>query len=502
MRGILISVCASLYLFGASAGDPQSILNEVVKLRQKYDECRAGQSAVLGVAPEVYTQCDKERKESTQKLKGYQTRLSVLDLKIQQKTDELERLKKHNRDIERELSQKKGVIQSLEKTLNDRDKKYREAAARNEFLAEQENAAKIGRIERKKLTDALTKAKSEIERLEHASAKSAQEKSALEKKLSETRFQADKFRSEKHEGAVADQSRTIKSLQEQLSQAKGRILELQNTPSSVVTKEKVVTKIVEPTDKINALQRELSAAQATILSLKSTPTAAKEKIVEKVVYRDRPVEKIVEKVVYKDRPVVQERVVTKVVEPTEKIASLQRELSKAQAKIVNLRSSVPDVVVKEKIVEKVVYKDRPVEKIVYKDRPVVQERIVTKVVEPTDKLKSLQHKPAPNVQSVQSKEATQKEKKAVIAIQENKASAVSGTPKKGTSSAYRMAVNGPIFNAPGGEQIDTWEARRSFTAGNPSNGWVHITGYFVNRVWTATGEGEKLWVRESDVIRR
>lgn len=65
-----------------------------------------------------------------------------------------------------------------------------------------------------------------------------------------------------------------------------------------------------------------------------------------------------------------------------------------------------------------------------------------------------------------------------------------------------MATDAPIYNAPGGRQIDTWEAKRSFTAGNPSGGWVHITGYFVNRVWQSTKDDENLYVKESDVIRR
>jgi len=92
----------------------------------------------------------------------------------------------------------------------------------------------------------------------------------------------------------------------------------------------------------------------------------------------------------------------------------------------------------------------------------------------------------------------------MVASKELKApAAVVSTPvKQGKSSAYRMASNAPIYNAPGGSVVDTWEERRSFTAGNPSGGWVHITGYFVNRVWQRTAEGENLYVRESDVIRR
>ncbi|MDD5159448.1 MAG: IMCp domain-containing protein [Sulfuricurvum sp.] len=189
---------------------------------------------------------------------------------------------------------------------------------------------------------------------------------------------------------------------------------------------------------------------------KSAP--AQSAVQEKIVYKDRPVvqEKVIEKVVYKDRPVIQEKVVEKVVYQDRAVVK-----------------------------EKVVYKDRPVEKVVYKDRPVIQEKIVTKIIKTPalpEKVSKVVHTP---------------EAKAPIT-----ASITPVAKKIGFSSAYRMASNAPIYNAPNGSQVDTWEERRSFTAGNPSSGWVHITGYFVNRVWTAAREDENLWVKESDVIRR
>lgn len=538
MRGLLLSTLTAVYLFGA-AEEGGNILSEVAKLRQKYEECRAGQNTVLGIDPKLHTQCEKDRDESKGKVRGYASRIASLEGLVQQNTKELFRLKKRNTEIERELSQKKGIIQSLEKTVNTRDKKYREEAARNEILTAQSNTAKVSRIERQSLTNALTKAKFEVERLEQLVSKTTKERTRLEKELTEARAQADKYRNVrpvsvpnvqevKTVAVSSDQSGKVKALQDELAKANVLIVQLQNNASKALPKEKIVTKIVEPTDKIAALQRELSAAQTTIANLKnnSSKSIAKEKIVEKVVYKERPVEKIVEKIVYKDRPVVQEKIVTRVVEPTEKINALQRELLAAQATIANLKNSSSKTIVKEKIVEKVVYKERPVEKIVekvvYKDRPVVQEKIVTKIVEPTEKLKALQDKLAQSEaqiaklkaqpqkltvpkapKSAPQNDIAQPNLKKSSAVAVLKAPAVSAPAvKKGTSSAYRMAANAPIYNAPGGHQVDTWEERRSFTAGNPSNGWVHITGYFVNRVWQSTAEGENLWVKESDVIRR
>ncbi|AFV97246.1 MULTISPECIES: hypothetical protein [unclassified Sulfuricurvum] len=460
MKAILLSTLAAVYLFGATE-QSGAIVNEVAKLRQKYEECRAGQSTVLGIEPKVYAQSEKERKELNTKVIGYKSRIADLEGQIKQSYSELTRLKKRNTEVEREISQKRGVVQSLEQTLTARDKNYRAEVERNEMLTEQTNTAKVSRIERKNLTDSLSRAKFDIERLENVIAKTAKERTRLEKELTESRAQVDKFRNTKTSSVanvqevknvapVSDQSGKIKALQNELSRANALIVELQNTPKPS-TKEKVVTKVVEPTDKIVALQRELSTAQTTIANLKKG---------SKVTVQERIVEKVIEKVVYKDRPVVQEKIV---------------------------------------------------EKVVYKDRPVVHEKIVTKESDATEKLnRALQQKLAENEVQMEKLKAkkgklTPPKMTKIAQTPDIKTSVVSAasTPKKGGfSSAYRMASNAPIYNAPGGSQVDTWEARRSFTAGNPSNGWVHITGYFVNRVWTSTGAGENLYVRESDVIRR
>ena len=588
MRGLFISVLAAGYLYGAS--EPQSILGEVAKLRQKYEECRQGQSAVLGIEPKLYQQCESERKDATGKIKGYQSRIASLETQIKENNTALTRLVTQNRDVNHELSQKTGIIKSMEQTLTSRDKQYREAVAQNEILSQNINTVKVSKIERESLKSALATLKEEKDELTrklnkavaaHPAADASVKLQTMQADLSKAQATIARLQSaptqsvlaekvvykdrpviqEKIVTKVVEPTEKIKALQSELSAAQTVIANLKSssgvkvvykdrivTQEKVVYKdrpvvqEKIVTKVVEPTEKIKALQSELASAQTTIANLKNAPAKVviKEKIVpqEKVVYQDRIVTQ--EKVVYKDRPVVQEKIVTKVVEPTEKIKALQSELASAQTTIANLKNAPAKVVIKEKIVpqEKVVYQDRIVtqEKVVYKDRPVVQEKIVTKVDESArrqiDKLalelerqksklaKAAQTPPqtkpavvapvavaAPQTATkLTAKSVTVPEsaKKAVAPVLAKPitAAAITPAPKKGGSSAYRMASNAPIYSAPGGGQVDTWEERRSFTAGNPSNGWVHITGYFVNRVWTATREDENLWVKESDVIRR
>lgn len=453
MKTFFLSLIAAGSLYGANA-ETQTILNDVVKLREKYEECRKHQA-----------------QDPDQKIKGYQKRIMTLETHIKGNMADLKRLSKHNRQIEQELSRKKGVIKSLEKTLTSRDEQYRAAAARNEQLSKQANAVKVGKIERENLTKALAKAKEETARLQRELKKNTPE--GTKKEIESARTEIVKLRTElaaaksiKAAPAVSTaETGKIKALQEELAIANGMVAQLQKAPPLV--QEKIVTRTVEPTEKLVALQRELNVARTEIANLKNaTPKqVVKEKIVEKVVYKDRIVtqekvvykEKPVEKIVYKERPVVQEKIVTKTVEPTEKINALQTKLAAAESQIAKLKTALAASRMKHGSA-------------VISAAPAREVRSAVKVP-PAE--------PAKNV--------------AATPFQ---------TPKKKGSSAYRMASNAPIYNAPSGSVIDNWEARRSFTAGEPSSGWVRITGYFVNRVWQPTREDELLWVRESDVIRR
>lgn len=414
-RAVLLSTLCTVYLCAAN-NDPQNIVNEVSKLRQKYEECRQQQT---NASPSGYSA----------KIQGYQKRIADLEGKLEQNARELLQIKKRTTEAEREILQKRGVIQSLEQTLTARDKNYRAEVAHNEMLTEQTNTAKVSRIERKNLTDSLNKAKFDIERLENVIAKTAKERTRLEQELSEARGQVDKFRTTKTSGAVT------------------------------VQEPKKVLPVSDQSGKIKALQNELSRANALILELQNAPKPSAK---EKVVYRDRPIvqERVVEKVVYKDRPVIQEKIVEKVVvksnDATEKLnRALQQKLAENEAQMEKLKAKT------------------------------------AKLVPPkTTKMA---------VQSVAVPEKTSK----VLKAPESKvpvAASSTSTGKKSAPSAYRMATNAPVYNAPGGSVVDTWEARRSFTSGTVSNGWIKITGYFVNRVWQRADE--ELWVKESDVIRR
>lgn len=494
VRAVLLSALCAMYLYGAN--DPQAIVNEVTKLRQKYEECRQAQNSLSA-------------SDAAAKIQGYQKRIAVLENQIKQRENELLQIKKQKTEMERDLSQKQGVIRSMEKSLTTKDQQYRQTVTQKETLAKEANAVKVGKIERESMKNALLKAKADLEKLEKSMGKNDKEVIVLRASLATAKAEIEKLRAQPlaqgqntaklpvNVPAPVDQTPKIKALQSELAKANALITQLQKAPVQSGVQEKIVIKTVEPTEKIVALQRQLASAQATISNLqKGVKTVTQEKIVEKVVY--------------KDRPVIQEKIVTKVVEPTEKITALQHELAAAQKTIANLKKGTsPKVVVQEKVVEKVVYKDRPV----------TVEKVAAKAVNPTEQLnKALHQKLAQNEAQTAKlkapampKPTPPKETKLTAAAvptkvqktsQPTKAPVVTASeaPKKSSPSAYRMAKNAPIYSAPGGSVIDTWEERRSFTSGTASNGWVKITGYFVNRVWQRADQD--MWVKESDVIKR
>lgn len=425
------------------SGDSQSVLSEVSKLRQKYEECRASQGEIKGVDPKVLAVCRDENKKLTL-----------------------------------EITHKNGVIRSLEQTMLVRDRSYRETNARNKNLTAQLHTDQVSRQEREMLKKALVDVKGEL---------------ALAQK------------------ELRGGSSSLVQTREALKNTKAELAKLQSHPSSIKTVEKVVTKVVEPTEKIQSLQAQLNAANIVITQLRNAPQAKISAPQQpQVVYKDRIVtqEKVVEKIVYKDRPIGKEKIVEKVVykdRPIEKVVYKDRPI--------------------EKIVEKVVYKDRPVEKIVTKTVVVEKhtmdettQRKMDKLALELERVKTLNQKltndlmktapkrkvavelpPLPPVAPTPNRIVAKAIAAPVIKPSPQAEKSASSSTK---SSVYRMANNASIYNAPNGKAIDTWEERRSFTGNSPANGWIHITGYFVNRVFQGTAAGENLWVKESDAIRR
>ena len=69
------------------------------------------------------------------------------------------------------------------------------------------------------------------------------------------------------------------------------------------------------------------------------------------------------------------------------------------------------------------------------------------------------------------------------------------------AAPFRLKNNAKIYNSfENPKYLFTWDKGRSFTSNQKTDGWVKITGYFVNRVWQPASED--LWVHEEDVLQR
>lgn len=261
-----------------------------------------------------------------------------------------------------------------------------------------------------------------------------------------------------------------------------------------------------------ALARTKEELERTQKALKNSgkPLAVyKEKapvVQEKIIYKD----KIVERIVYRDNPSV-----TKTIEP--KI--IYKDKIVYRDKIVANKPCEPKIIYKDKVVEKIVYKEKLVPAKAVEPKIVYKEKIVEKVVikeKPIEKTKgdakTTLKAPAiaPKAPSVQISQNEQKQRQIdKLALERERMASIlkpplvaktDSEPKKRTSGAYRFASNAGVYNGINGTKIDMWEQGRSFTSGTSNGGWVKITGYFVNRVWQPAGE--EMWVKESDVIKR
>ena len=68
------------------------------------------------------------------------------------------------------------------------------------------------------------------------------------------------------------------------------------------------------------------------------------------------------------------------------------------------------------------------------------------------------------------------------------------------SHTYRMRVEAKIYNAINGDFIETWEEQTSFTSNLSKDGWIMITGYFINKKWVKAKA--EIWVKAEDTLKR
>lgn len=68
------------------------------------------------------------------------------------------------------------------------------------------------------------------------------------------------------------------------------------------------------------------------------------------------------------------------------------------------------------------------------------------------------------------------------------------------SYTYRMRIEAKIYNGINGDFIEAWEEKTSFTGNLSQDGWIMITGYFVEKKWVKAKA--EMWVKAEDTIKR
>ncbi len=78
------------------------------------------------------------------------------------------------------------------------------------------------------------------------------------------------------------------------------------------------------------------------------------------------------------------------------------------------------------------------------------------------------------------------EPKTVVIEEETEGVIEDNTTK--VSHTYRMRVEAKIYNGMNGDFIESWEEKTSFTSNLTQDGWIMITGYFINKKWVKAME--------------
>jgi len=68
------------------------------------------------------------------------------------------------------------------------------------------------------------------------------------------------------------------------------------------------------------------------------------------------------------------------------------------------------------------------------------------------------------------------------------------------AKAFRLRTDATIYDAINGMKLYEWEKRTSFTSNERSDGWVKITGHFVDKLWQRSQKS--MWIKSEKVVQR
>ena len=64
------------------------------------------------------------------------------------------------------------------------------------------------------------------------------------------------------------------------------------------------------------------------------------------------------------------------------------------------------------------------------------------------------------------------------------------------ATAFRLKEDSYVYDSVNGQKIEIWSKDTSFTSYMKKEGWIKITGYFIDKVWVSSND-KHLWVKES-----
>lgn len=64
--------------------------------------------------------------------------------------------------------------------------------------------------------------------------------------------------------------------------------------------------------------------------------------------------------------------------------------------------------------------------------------------------------------------------------------------------SFRLNKKASIYSGADAKELFKWDKGVSFTSKTKAPGWIKITGYFVNRIWTKPKR--ELWIKDIDAI--
>ncbi len=77
---------------------------------------------------------------------------------------------------------------------------------------------------------------------------------------------------------------------------------------------------------------------------------------------------------------------------------------------------------------------------------------------------------------------------------------INGSTEFFKPTSFYLISESAIYDDINGQEIDTWVQSRSFTSNQKRDGWIKITGYFVDKKWRSAKKS--MWIKSTQVLKK